>query len=177
MLAKATAVLKSDIGNLPFPENEKSLRLTFWEKAIQEDVLNSIADFVRLGQNSSLLKDRASVSVVASYSKLFRRMLGSVYENLSIGNPIFFDGLICQSFHFGSDPESKWLDANESNTENLRELVHGEYGSVVRTNRIVRFYDENVIFVVKPDRLRYWIRSTAIRDVDDTLVDLQEQGY
>jgi hypothetical protein len=43
--------------------------------------------------------------------------------------------------------------------------------------RVVRFYERNVIIIVKPDRLRYWIRSTAIRDADETLVDLQKQGF
>jgi hypothetical protein len=43
--------------------------------------------------------------------------------------------------------------------------------------RVLRFYDRNVILIVKPDRLRYWIRSTAIRDADETLADLQKQGY
>jgi hypothetical protein len=31
--------------------------------------------------------------------------------------------------------------------------------------------------IVKPDRLRYWIRSTAIRDADETLVELKNQGF
>jgi hypothetical protein len=30
---------------------------------------------------------------------------------------------------------------------------------------------------VKPDRLRYWIRATAVRDADETLLDLRRQGY
>ena len=44
-------------------------------------------------------------------------------------------------------------------------------------SRVVRLYLDNVLIVIKPDRLRYWIRSTAIRDADDTLVDLRRQGY
>jgi hypothetical protein len=43
--------------------------------------------------------------------------------------------------------------------------------------RVLRFYEANTILIVKPDRLRYWIRSTAIRDADETLADLHEQGY
>jgi hypothetical protein len=42
---------------------------------------------------------------------------------------------------------------------------------------MLRFYSQNMILIVKPDRLRYWIRSTAIRDADETLLDLREQGY
>jgi len=46
-----------------------------------------------------------------------------------------------------------------------------------QTLRVFRFYSDNVMLTVKPDRLRYWIRSTAIRDADETLIDLREQGY
>jgi hypothetical protein len=46
-----------------------------------------------------------------------------------------------------------------------------------RTASVLRFYELNTIIIVKPDRLRYWIPSTALCDADETLVDLQRQGY
>ena len=58
----------------------------------------------------------------------------------------------------------------------LRQLVYRQ-SDHLRTVRVVRFYDGNAMLLVKPDRLRYWIRSIAIRDADETLVDLREQGY
>ena len=70
---------------------------------------------------------------------------------------------------------SEWLGTDCR--EHLINLVYDQSFESLRTIRIVRLYHENVLFVVKPDRLRYWIRSTAIRDADDTLIDLQRQGY
>lgn len=175
LLTRATALYKSDIADLPYPSKRSDLALGFWEDAIQSDTLEYMADYVRLGQNSSLLKNLAEESMVSQYSELYQRMLGSVYSNLSASEPVFFDGVICQPFFFGAKPELDWL--NSDCVDQLRDLVYANYGTVLRTKRVVRFYDQNVIFVVKPDRLRYWIRSTAIRDADDTLIDLQEQGY
>ena len=43
--------------------------------------------------------------------------------------------------------------------------------------RLRELYKNNVILIVKPDTLRYWIRSTAIRDADETLTDLRKQGF
>ena len=85
------------------------------------------------------------------------------------------DGLICQPFFFGDRPGIEWLAPGCE--EQLMPLVFEQGLSFLRTVRVVRFYRENVIFIVKPDRLRYWIRSTAIRDADDTLTELREQGY
>ena len=48
----------------------------------------------------------------------------------------------------------------------LHRLVYDQSRESLRTVRVVRYYDRNVVLIVKPDRLRYWIRLTAIRDAD-----------
>ena len=40
---------------------------------------------------------------------------------------------------------------------------------------MVRLYEGNMIYLIKPNRLRYWLRSTALQDADETLVDLHKQ--
>jgi hypothetical protein len=32
------------------------------------------------------------------------------------------------------------------------------------------------MFLIKPDVTRYWLRSVALRDADDTVADLYSQG-
>ena len=41
----------------------------------------------------------------------------------------------------------------------------------------MRIYDENVIYLIKPKQLRYWLRSVAIRDADETFAFLVNQEY
>ena len=77
--------------------------------------------------------------------------------------------------YFGNSPELEWIDKNAE--PELTKLIYYEKHARLRTVRVVRFYDKNVILIVKSDRLRYWIRSTAIRDADETLKDLYQQGY
>lgn len=134
-----------------------------------------IAPYVRLGQNSDLLKKSANIDVLHDYSSLFCRMLGSIFENLQAGEPVFLGGLICQFFFFGDEPAIEWLGPDCE--EHLMNLVIDDATESLCTIRVVRLYHKNVIFIFKPDRLRYWIRSTAIRDADDTLIELQQQGY
>ena len=151
------------------------LNLSFWEQAILSDVLKYMGEYVRLGQNSDLLRTQAETKVLSLYSDLFCKMLGSVYGNLRKTDPIFINGLICQSFYFGDRPNVDWLE--EGAESELRELIYYQKHEYLQTIRVFRFYSDNVILIVKPDRLRYWIRSTAIRDADETLIDLREQGY
>ena len=174
LAGRATAISKNDILNLPMPEKNE-LEMTFWERALVEDLVEHVGEYVRRGQSSKILKSIASHTALRDFSDLFCRMLGSIYDNLRAAEPVFLDGLICQPFYFGDEPSVEWLGPDCE--EQLRELVFDTAIDSLRTIRVVRIYQENVIFIIKPDRLRYWIRSTAIRDADDTLVELQQQGY
>ena len=161
---------------LPYPEHKNDLSLSFWEKVLCEDVLEHMTEYVRLGQNSSLLKKAATVDDLREYSSMFTRMLGSVYDNLKPCDAIFFNGLICQPFYFGERPNLSWVTGQTE--QEMRNLIYDDRKHKhLRTIRVLKFYSENVLLLVKPDRLRYWIRSTAIRDADETLMDLRRQGY
>jgi hypothetical protein len=176
LVGKATVILKQDIGMLPYPNDLNEFSFSFWEQALCHDVLNHMTDYVRLGQNSGLLKEAAGIDDLRVYSSMFIRMLGSVYDNLRASDPVFLNGLTCQPFYFGEHPNLSWIA--EQPEEELRRLIYDdEKHEYLRTIRVLRFYSENVLLLVKPDRLRYWIGSTAIRDADETLVDLRRQGY
>jgi hypothetical protein len=171
---KATSILKRDIDVLPWLEGRERWRLSWWEKSLSEDVVEYASDFIRLGQNSRLLREKVSANHLQTFSDTFIKMLGSVYSNLRASEFGLLDGLAFQAFCFGKESDLDWPSDWSGQ---LREVIYREHGDALRTVRILRFYEGNTIIMVKPDRLRYWIPSTAIRDADETLVDLQRQGY
>jgi hypothetical protein len=173
LVGKSTAILKRDLDALPWPE-DGNWDLGSWEKILCDELLDLMTEFVRLGQNSRLLKEQAGPSDFESYAGTFVEMLGSVYENLRASKSLLLHGVACQAFCFGNAPDLDWGD---NWNVPLRKLVYAQHGDALRTVRVARFYERNVILIVKPDRLRYWIRSTAIRDADETLTDLRKQGY
>ena len=176
LVGKATTILKKDIDELPYPEDLSKFSFSFWEKALCEDTLKYLTNYVRLGQNSELLTKAANMDDLRAYSDMFIRMLKSVYDNLRASDPIFLNGLTCQLFYFGERPDSSWL--SEQPEDELRKLIYDDKKyKHLRTIRVLRFYSENFLLLVKPDRLRYWIRSIAIRDADETIIDLRQQGY
>lgn len=172
--SKATSILKRDIDVLPWPGDRNGWDLSWWEKSLCEDVVEFAGDFVRLGQNSRLLKEQVTKDMLKNFSQVFVAMLGSVYSNLRAIESGLLDGLAFQAFCFGRQSELDWPS---DWSERLQEVVYREHGDALRTVRILRFYERNTIIIVKPDRLRYWISSTAVRDADETLVDLKSQGY
>lgn len=174
LIGRATAPLKRDIDNLPWPRHGESWDLAPWETTLCEDVVNYMAEYVRLGQDSKLLRESVTDDGLCTYAEEFCAMLGSIYDNLRAGQALILNGLACQSFHFGKQPDLDWPD---DWSKPLHKLIYIRHGATLRTVRVLRLYESNVILIIKPDRLRYWIRSAAIRDADETLTDLRKQGF
>ena len=143
LAAKATAIEKQDIDLLPIPVKEESLELSFWEDVLKEDVLNHMTGYIRLGQDSSLLKSAAMPTDVHAFAALFVRMLGSLYRNLMAHEPVFLNGIIAQPFYFGAHPDVSWLGSDCE--ASLRKLIYDESRDSLRTIRVVRYYEGNVI--------------------------------
>lgn len=175
LTGKATVPLKQDINLLPIPEVPAELTLSFWEEAMRRDVTMWMSKYIRRGQRSELLTKRATKDVLQQYSDLYVRLLGTVCPQLTAYTPIFLDGLIAQPFYIGDRPSVSWLGS--SCEKGLHQLVYARSRAALLAVRVVRYYEGNVILIVKPERLRYWIPSTAVRDADETLVDLHQQGW
>ena len=83
--------------------------------------------------------------------------------------------IICQPFVFGEGGVD-WEGA-DSLKDKLDVLIHQQLGTSLNVTRIARVYDDSFLFLIKPDRLRYWLGSIALRDADELLADLRSQGF
>ena len=124
---------------------------------------------------SNLLKKTANAQNLTDYSDLYVKLLGTLYSNLHAHEPFYLNGIIAQPFFFGAKPDVSWID--DVTGDSITKIIYHNINESLRAVRVIRYYDTNVILIIKPDRLRYWIQSTAIRDADETLTDLQKQGW
>ncbi|MBK5274378.1 MAG: N-6 DNA methylase [Desulfuromonadales bacterium] len=175
LVGRATALLKSDIMELPYPDDEQDIDLNFWEQALVEDIGNYLIDFRRNGEASSVLT-KADDSDLRSFGEMYCNILNPVYKQFRPLSPIPMGSFICFPFCFGDTPQLK-LPQEDTVVPYLEELLHHQPGSRLFINRILRLYEQNVIFMIKPNQKRYWLRSIALRDADETLIDLLGQGY
>jgi hypothetical protein len=173
LVGKSTAFLKRDLDELPSPKSSFFKHLSWWELLLIRDVLDYFSEMVRTGQNSELITLPVDDRKFQIYANTFCKLLGSVYTNLRVGRSGLLNGLAYQAFYFGEQCDLDWPD---DWSDKLASVVH-KSNSAIHTSRVIRFYDENTLIIVKPDRLRHWIPSTAIRDADETLVELQQQGF
>jgi hypothetical protein len=174
LIGKSTAVLKRDIDELPSPVSEFFTKLSWWERSLLSDIICHFAGFVRQGQNSPLLKNTVRKQDLSPYAQTFMKLLRSVYSNLQPGKFGYCNGLAYHAFYFGEKSDLNWPD---NWSEKLEQVVFKKHLSAVQTARVIRYYDQNTMVIIKPDRLRHWISSTAIRDADETLIELREQGF
>ena len=169
---KATSPIKSGIDRLPWPRGG-NWDMAPWEDEIIEDINEYMVDYVRLGETSPLLKETADKNAIDIYCATFLRLMKKSFPDMNPGGYGCSDGLIYQAFSFNGKNEITWLNGNW--VDHLRSTIYSQQGSL-RTVRIVHMYEENTVIIIKPDRLRYWIRSTAIKDVDSTIQDILHAG-
>jgi hypothetical protein len=172
---KATSIQADDVFSLPYPESG-TLELSPNERILVADIVNYYRDLIRVGEESAAMRESGR-KALSGFSNVFIRQINPIYKNnpLQALEPQVWPGVICQPFVFG-DGKVDWSGADELKGK-LDALLHEQQGTTLQVTRIARIYDGSFIFLLKPDRLRYWLRSVALRDADEVLADLREQGF
>jgi hypothetical protein len=171
----ATTLSGSDIFDLPYPESG-SLDLSAHEQILVDDIVEYYRDLIRLGSESDAMRFSGE-RAVADFNAIFCSRINGIYKSneLRALPSHTWPGVICQPFVFGGG-EIDWSGADELHNK-LDALLRQKYTGGLSVTRIARLYDGVCIYLLKPNQLRYWLRSVALRDADETLADLAEQGF
>ena len=61
---------------------------------------------------------------------------------------------------------------------NLDNLVDNPQGTRVLYKRIIKLYPQkDMVYLIKPKTVRYWLKSIALRDASEVFTDLVSSGY
>ena len=171
----ATTLSGTDIFVLPYPKSGK-LDLSANEQILVTDIVDYYRDLIRLGEDSDAMKESGAPALPA-FNDVFTARVSGVYKKnkLRALEPQVWPGVICQPYIFGKG-KADWSGADELKGK-VDALLREKSGGGLNVTRIARLYDGACIYLLKPDRLRYWLRSVALRDADETLADLAGQGF
>lgn len=165
--------LMSDILSLPY--NESPIQFDEFEKILLDDIMDYYSKFRSEGENSTILNNVTNKELDA-FGKFYCRILNSIYSNFKPLAPIKSEFFISFPFILGDKPKIK-IPPTIANIENtLKEVINNKTDYNLWMKRILKVYHKNVIFLYKPNQKRYWLKSIAIRDADETFTDLFEQG-
>lgn len=184
-----TACKKEDIDSLPFPPDKKYLELSKTEKIIQDDVLQY---YIHLGKAISKKNDAGyplhqtpTKPQLEAFGKTYCDSLNEIYaednNSWQIGEVIHTDTFISYQFGFGENGGLKENYPKDIEIDFTTLLENEESNKGVLYKRIIRYYDHvngyDCVYLIKPNSLRYWLKSIALRDADDTFLDLKDAGY
>jgi hypothetical protein len=162
-----------DILSLPYPNEE--IEFDPIEKILLSDISVYYSEFRKLGEKSIVL-DHPDKYDLETYGVLFCSILISVYDAFKPLKPIVGNEFVAYPFVLGDKPETDIPASIEEIEVKLENLMESRQGYNIWMKRIVKVYHKNVIFIYKPNQKRYWLRSIAIRDADETFLDLYKQG-
>lgn len=173
--------LQKDILGIPFPQNEKDIELTKFDEILVDDTLKYGLEFLGKDTGVKVLKATSEKELI-SFGNVFCEVLNSLFEAESkkyFQKSIYqTESFICSIFEYGNENTINKSLKTENEIENhIAELVYNKIGTSYRINRVVKIYDGDLIYLIKPKELRYWLQSIALRDADETIVDLYNAGY
>ena len=172
---RATSIFSVDIFSLPFP-SDGNLDLSVNERILADDIVQYQRDFIRLGTAAPVMRV-APAEALDAFDEVFTNQINAIYSRKPLRALQFqhWSGAICKAYAFGEGVVD-WSGADELR-DRLDALLHERRGSGLTVTRITRLYDKGFVFLLKPDRHRFWTRSIALRDADDVLADLRAQGF
>jgi len=168
-----------DILALPYPEDEKDLALSYSEEIIKDDVLNYKLEELTKGEKAKINTQTVTEKELEAFGKVFCESLNPIYQ---IGErkfkplvPIKTLSYTCFPFAYDNKEFSPEISAKIKDGD-LSELMENQQESV-HYRRVLRLYQKDIVFLVKPNTLRYWLKSVALRDASDVIVDFVNNGY
>ncbi len=168
-----------DILNLPYPENEKDLELSYSEEIIKEDVLNYKLEELTKGEKAKINTRIATESDLEQFGGVICNSLNPIYKKgdkyFKPLAPIQTRSYTCFPFIYGDDDFNPSISTNIQDGD-LSELMENQQESV-HYRRVLRLYQKDIVFLVKPNTLKYWIKSIALRDASDVINDFINSGY
>ncbi len=188
LVSTETEINKRDIDNLPFPENDAYLNLTRSEKIIQKDILDY---YIHLGKaitkksDGHILHEPVKEPKLEAFGKVYCEVLNDIYaedgKSWQAGQVLQTPTFVSYQFGFGKDGGLKY-DPKEGDEKDINTLLDNiKSNSGIHYKRIVRNYQHvdgyDCVYLIKPKARRYWLPSIALRDADDTFMDLKKSGY
>ncbi len=176
---------QKDILALPYPDNFNELKLSKAEKIVCDDILKYGIEQLSESEDAKVNTENADEKRISDFAKVFCTSLNSIYEEESkqfyplehINSLSYF----CLPIAYGNpDKPIKILDSTKRQIEdgNLDSLIDNSKGTNILYKRVIKLYPQkDMIYLIKPKTLRYWLKSIALRDASEVFSDLVRSGY
>lgn len=177
----SSTLLQQDFMALPFPENEADLQLSKNQKVILDDFLHYRLEAHKRGEFAEINRRYAKKKDVNEFVRVLCRNLNSIYADgdekfaLHAAGHIETKSYLCVPISYGKKSASSKLPTELSDGD-LKGLVSNQTQSTLY-QRVLYFYQPNMVYLIKPKIFRYWMKSIALQDASQVVADLAKAGF
>lgn len=167
---RGTSLNDSDILRIPYPENEKEIKISEADELVIGDIMAS------LDSSHNSFRENSSEADIFKFADIFTKTLNTIYKGIKsfqlfkiIETKKFF------ALHFEYSSENL-----ASSTESVSEIedyidsiipIKNKKSDSFHIQKIIKVYGQDSIILAKPKQLRYWLPSIALRDADETFAE------
>ncbi len=174
-------LLSKDILDLPYPDRGE-ITLSLSEKVLIDDVLKFGINSKQVVANSPFEKLVKDIDLKL-YGKLFCDALNPIYEN-EINKWFVYDYQINNKYtvyaFFYGPYDKRRMDIFDILSEKVSVEILKSNKNHIKYTRVLRKYLHisgfDILVLIKPSKIRYWLGSIALRDADETFSDLKKIG-
>jgi hypothetical protein len=162
----------SDLNSFPYNENINNF-LNDYDKIIINDIVKYTLEEFGNGEKSKINISIARKRDLIDFSEIYCKTLNYIYhsENKRYVLSQIIEGdayFICEMLYTEKNISEPEIIEKKITLNNL--LL--DMSQNIKINKIIRFYGNNVIRIIKPKQLRFWLKSKALRDADETFNDI-----
>jgi N-6 DNA Methylase len=172
-LHATTSVGKKDIMALPYPKNMEDLELNYAETILRDDVLNYRIEQLYKGEDAKI-NALTEPNQIEDFGEVYCLALNSFGSK--DGREFYFSkiwdtpSVFVTEFKLSHVPLE--LVKEERKNSNIEAILNfKDENRNFNIQRIIRHYTQDAVYLIKPKQLRYWLKSIALRDADETLND------
>jgi len=154
------------------------------EEIVIEDVLEYGFEQLAKGEGAKANIKLADKHILNKYAQIFCTSLNSIYKEKSKQfyplDYIELPSYICYPFGYGNPdtpPKISESQISQIKKGDLEGLIDNPQGKNVLYKRIIKLYGKDMVYLIKPKILRYWLKSIALRDANEVFTDLVSSGY
>lgn len=166
--------LAEDFYKLPVIEN---IKLKLSDEILIHDVNKYIIPSFEKGENA-LINKVCSQEEIKQFSDVYCCSINTIYKEKSFKYTLekIYEGAAYFACEYKfTDLENKIMYIKSEQT--FSELIDNWSSRNALIKRVLRIYGNNVIILIKPKQLRYWLKSIALRDADETLAESFDVEY
>ena len=177
-IGKATAINKEDLMNIPYSRDLIKHKTSTAERILINDVVN-----YQFNNSENNLLANSSPDQIREFTKIFSRTLNSVYKtdnrNFQVYKILDTGNYYALHFVYDSKRHTAPIETTEDLEEYIKEFIptRKKDGRSYHIQKLLKLYSKDTIIIAKPKQHRYWLKSIALRDADETFADYVKAGF